>query len=289
MRLLIIAALMGLLIAGCVNPPQQNQTNRTGPPVLTVPNGTGQPDVTGQQNASTALPPDYSVSLGDYVSVIYSLRVDGEVIDTNNATLANESGIYSPARKYQPFNFTVQFNEGVIDGFIINVVGMRMNETITFSVPPERGYGPYDPKKVVVVPRYYNKSLYETVPRSYFEAQGLAVENGTSFETAYGPVFVSDLNDENVTIFYVLKPNSGFIVNGLPQKVASLDNLTATIEYMLAVNETYRLPDPSTGAQTTFTVVDKTDQNITIDSNHPLANKTLDFKVTLIGAVPAKR
>jgi FKBP-type peptidyl-prolyl cis-trans isomerase 2 len=72
----------------------------------------------------------------------------------------------------------------------------------------------------------------------------------------------------------------------MPQRVANVSNLTATIEFMLQQNKSYQLPDPTTGISTPFTVTNKTDTNITIDSNHPLANKTLEFKVTLLDAQP---
>jgi len=203
------------------------------------------------------------------------------------ATLANESGIYNPYRTYQPFSYMVQFHQGVIDGFIINTIGMRINETVVFHVDPDRGYGPYDPSKVVTVPRYYNKSFYEEIPRSYLEDQGINISNGTAFGTAYGDVFITDFNEENVTLFYILFPGHSFVLNGVPQVINSTDTdaFIATIEYMLQENQTYVLPNPKTGAATNYKVIGKTDQNITLDPNHPLANETLTFQVTLIDAV----
>lgn len=286
MRSYIVLALLAILLAGCVNPPQEGGNQTTQPPVMDVApghNNTGQnTSVQPQQNQSTELPPGYTVSLGDHVWVDYTLWVQGNVLDTSNATLANESGIYNPNRQYKPLDFEVQFNKGIIDGFVIATVGMHINETLAFDVDPARGYGPYDPAKVIVVPRYYEKSLYETVPRSYFTERNLTVTNGTGYDSPYGTVFIQDYNDENVTLFYMLIPGGNMTVNGLPEHVASLNNLTATMEYMLNVNHTYLLPHPQTGAPTRFLVTDKTDTNITLDSNHPLANETLRFQVTLL-------
>jgi FKBP-type peptidyl-prolyl cis-trans isomerase 2 len=238
------------------------------------------------------LPANYSVNIGDNVSVIYALWVNGSLYDTNNVTLANESGIYKLTKSYKPLNFTVEFNKGMIDGFVINVIGMRVNETVTFNVDPERGYGLYDPSKVMVLPRYYNKTMNETIPRSYFTERGMNVSNGTSYRTQYGTVFIQDFNDENVTIFYFLQEGSKFTVNGIPQKVVSTifekTKQYATIEFMLDVNKTYVLPDPVTGQKKVFKVIDKTDQNITLDSNHALANQTLRFRVTLLDVTPAR-
>lgn len=335
MRSYIVLALLAIMLAGCVNPPADTGSNATGGSTLDVApgyNNTGQgtqpqqnqsAQNTTQQNQSTALPADYTVNLGDHVWVDYALWVQGKVMDTSNATLANESGIYNPSRQYKPLDFEVQFNKGLIDGFIINTIGLRVNETVAFDVDPERGYGPYDPSKVIVVPRYYTAdryiemSLYETVPRSYFTQQGINVSNGTGFDTPYGTIFITDFNDENVTIFYLLVPGANITVGGVPQQVVALSNLTAKIELMLVENKTYAFTDPifkaavplrvvnktndsilmermlvinrsytlahpSTLAPTRFTVKEVGDANITLDGNHALANETLHFQVTLL-------
>lgn len=276
MRNLIILSFAALLLFGCINPPPE-ANNTTSPPVLTTPGKASVP-------AGNLTP--YSVSWGDNVSVMYALYVDGRLFDTNNATLANESGIYNPSRSYKPFNFTVEVGKGVIKGFVLSVIGMEEGETLAFSVRPENGYGPYDPGEVSVIPRYYEKNLTEVVPLAYFEERGMNVTNGTGYETPYGTVFVQDINEENVTLFYVL--GKGFTVNGIPQKPIKSSNLTATIEFDLDLNKTYALPDPLTGERKVFLVTDKNETDITLDANSPLANKTLEFEVTMLKITTAK-
>ncbi|MEW6722557.1 MAG: FKBP-type peptidyl-prolyl cis-trans isomerase [Candidatus Micrarchaeota archaeon] len=297
MKTFAMVMIAALLMLGCTwQAPQANNTTYT-PPVMSgnassPPANTTGTNATVQNNTTVApqpLPPDYAVLIGDDVSVIYALYVNDTLYDTNNATLANESGIYNPAKTYQPLNFTVAFNKGMIEGFVIGVIGMKVNSTQIFTVDPERGYGPYDFSKVYTIQRYYDKNLSEVVPRSYFDERGLNISNGTSFGSPYGIVSVQDFNDENVTILYTdlfAKGNeSVFKVNGVPQRVAAVyTNVTATMEYMLDYNKSYLLPDPNTGALTKFRVTDKTDQNITIDSNHALANETLKFEVFLVNA-----
>ncbi len=264
------------LLFGCVNPPQPPANATSPPPVLTAANNT--------TLTLKPIPADSSVSLGDTVWADYTLRVDGEVIDTSNATLANQSGIYKVGRNYTPLQFDVAFNKSIITGFILGIIGMSVGETESFQVDPARGYGPYDPSKVIVVDRYYEKSLYETVPRVDLESEGVNVTQGAGFNTVSGTVFIQNATNDTVTLFYVLTPGKNFTANGIPQRVASVSNLTATIEFALDVNKSYLLPDPDTGQTKLFTVLGKTDTNITLDGNHPLANKTLDFTVTIVKA-----
>ena len=98
----------------------------------------------------------------------------------------------------------------------------------------------------------------------------------------HGP---TDFNDENVTIYYLglFKKAASFQLNGLPQQVVNLSNTTAEIEFMLVENQTYALSNPQTGEQNYYLITGKNDSTITLDANHPLADKTLDFVVTVIG------
>jgi FKBP-type peptidyl-prolyl cis-trans isomerase 2 len=284
MRNLFAVLVLGLLILGCVNQPAQNNTTK--PVVITSVNNTS---LSHANVTKPGLPSDYTVGIGDQVSVWYTLWVNGTVLDTNNATLASQSGIFNPKRAYEPLNFSVEFNKGLIDGFIFGVIGMKINETLYFNVEPSRGYGPYDPSKVIVISRYYNKSLYETIPRSYFADKNITIQNGAGFNTQYGTVFIDSFNDVNVTIFYLLTPGANLTVNGIPQQVKALNNLSATFEYMFMENKSYVLPNPQTGVKAPYRVIGKTEENITLDSNHPLANDTLRFQVTLINAVPVSQ
>jgi peptidyl-prolyl cis-trans isomerase B (cyclophilin B) len=269
MKNIVLISILAILLFGCVNE-YTGATNTT--------TGTGQ--TTTSQTTGTTLPSNYTIQYGDHVWADYTLWVDGEIIDTSNATLASEAGIYSSRRSYGPIDFDVELGAGMIDGFILNVIAMRVNETITFSVPPEQGYGPYDPSKVMYVPRYYEQSLYEVAPVSYFEEQGVNLSNG-SIVSSNPLVFVSDINDENVTLYYALSTGQTFYQGGLDYNVVNITDTTATLEVVLDINGTYVLPHPETGVSTQFTVINITDENIILDSNHFLANKTLTFKVTV--------
>ncbi len=287
------AILVALLVLfGCVLPdPPANNTSTNMTENVT---DNGSVIVPPANNTTTAqpLPPGYTTNLGDYVWVNYTLWINGTVVDTNNETLAKETGIHNPARNYAPFGFSLEFNKGVIDGFVLGTFGMEVNETQLFNVTPDRGYGPYDPSKVVVIDRYYNMSHFEVVPAASLEEQGLTnLTVGTAFNTPIGDVFINDSNEENITLFYLFIEGHSFRINGIPQKIVETDteNWFATIEFLLDENKSYVLPDLQTGAPTNFKVIDKNDQNITLDSNHIYANETLTFEVTLIDVEPGSQ
>ncbi len=67
-----------------------------------------------------------SAATGDTVSLYYTLKVDGQVVDSN------EGG--------QVLTFTIGSGQ-VIPGFDKGVIGMAVGQEKTFSVPPEEGYG----------------------------------------------------------------------------------------------------------------------------------------------------
>lgn len=276
----VMFALM-LVFAGCiVQAPPANETVLTdvSPPS----------NITENMSGITVPDPDYAVQFGDTVWVDYVLRVDGEIYDTSKRDLVFGTNEYNPARNYAPLQFVVEFNSGIIDGVIINTIGMKVNETVRYDVEPSRGYGLSDPSKIILIPRYYDKSFYETIPRDYLESQGVEISNGTGFERPYGPVFIHDFNEENVTLFYVFIKGAEFELNGVPQRIANITNTSATIEFALDVNESYWLPVPETQEWQIFRILEKDDEYITLDYNHPLANKTLNFEVTLVKVEPAK-
>ncbi len=257
----LFAVLIVLILAfGCVEGPVNGNGNET--------------NVTPQKGPV--------VEYGDNISVDYILWVDGAVYDTSIKEVANESGIYDPRRTYKPFEFQVLFDHGVISGFVSSVVGMEINETKGVSIPPEYGYGEYNPVLHYMIPKYYNKSMIESVPVSYFEERNISFSNGTVFDTEYGTVFVNDFNDTHVELAYIMDEGELFTVNGLPQRVVGLYNLTYMIEYYVTENRTYYALSPMTSKPAMIKVVNISEDYITFDENHALAGKTLEYEITLI-------
>jgi FKBP-type peptidyl-prolyl cis-trans isomerase 2 len=74
-----------------------------------------------------------AVAEGKTVTVNYTLKVDGKVLDSSKGK--------------QPIQFTAG-NHQMIAGFEKAVMGMKVGERKSFKVSPEEGYGKEDPKAI---------------------------------------------------------------------------------------------------------------------------------------------
>jgi peptidylprolyl isomerase len=84
------------------------------------------------------------VKTGDNVTIDYIINsTDGTVYQTSYAQLAKDLGIYDASVEYVPYYFVVGSNTA-IEGIDEAVVGMKLDETKTVVVPPEKSFGTYN-------------------------------------------------------------------------------------------------------------------------------------------------
>jgi peptidylprolyl isomerase len=114
---------------------------------------------------------------GDTVKVDYTLTLD-------DGTVADSS------KGKAPLEFKIGGGQ-VIPGFDKGVTGMKVGEERTVKVPPEEGYGTYDPKKKGELPR--EKLGKQTVKKG--QTLQLRMDTGT-------PIIVKvlDVNDKTITV-----------------------------------------------------------------------------------------
>lgn len=85
-----------------------------------------------------------AVKSGDNVTIDYAINsTGGMVYQTSYAQLAKDLGIYDAKLDYVPYTFQVGSNETIV-GIDEAVIGMKVNETKTVTVPPEKTYGAYN-------------------------------------------------------------------------------------------------------------------------------------------------
>ncbi len=257
-----------------------------------------------------------TVKNGDNISVDYVGRIEGgKVFDTSIESVARQDDVYNQGRKYQPLNFTVGKGQ-VIKGFDEGVVGMKVGDTKTITIPQEKGYGPIDPSKISTYP------IIQSFPAMTTISSVLEIPAG-QFKTIFGlnhsvgdivritnsnvNLTVKNISTTNVSLAYNLGVGDKIYQKGAPwnETVVSIDDKNIKIRADLNKNDVVHLPD----AFWNSTVIDVNDTNITlrhdaipdkevpsmfgsmrihfnetvitIDQNNKLAGKTLVFEVTM--------
>ena len=110
---------------------------------------------------------------GDTVLVDYTgMFQDNKIFDTTDEGIARAAGIYHSERQYGPIEVVIGAGR-FIPGFEDALYGMREGEKKTVTIPPERAYGGYDPKKIV--------SLNRSVVRAENLTAGDVVTSGSQF------------------------------------------------------------------------------------------------------------
>ncbi|MFB6221240.1 MAG: peptidylprolyl isomerase [Halolamina sp.] len=99
-----------------------------------------------------------SIARGDHVRVAYVGRFEDGTVFAASSTAFAERGEPAPPAERSPLSFTVGEGE-VIAGLEEGVVGLEPGDTATFTVPPEDGYGTYDPEKR----REYEREAFEAM------------------------------------------------------------------------------------------------------------------------------
>lgn len=219
---------------------------------------------------------------GDTVTVDYTLTVSGKVMDTSSIDTAKSAGIYNENRSYQPYSFKMLIGANTIPGFVNGVLGMKEGETKSFTVAPADGYGLADPALITNMSRYYNKSVFEVVPKAFFDSANVSVENGTVIPQDIGYIGIHNVSNDTVTIRYLFSPGHKFAMHGLPQTVASITNDTMLIRFDLEEGQSFMLTDPYTQEQSLARVTYADNKTILLDENPPLAGKELYFEVTVL-------
>ncbi len=85
----------------------------------------------------------------------------GDTIQVNYTGSFTNGTVFGSSAQSGPFNFTVGANQ-VIPGFDSAVVGMKVGEEKTVTIPANEAYGEINPALFISVPRYLfgNQSVY---------------------------------------------------------------------------------------------------------------------------------
>ncbi len=95
---------------------------------------------------------DHKIKEGDFILVDYTgfIKDSGEVIDTTIEEEAKNAGIYNPQNRYGP-QLVVVGKKWVVEGLDESFIGRTVGEEYEVDVPPEKGFGVRDSKKIQIV------------------------------------------------------------------------------------------------------------------------------------------
>ena len=111
---------------------------------------------------------------GDFLLINYTLTVKetGETVGTTIESVAKEKKLYHGEEKYEPF-FVVVGEGWVPKGLDESFAGFELSKPTTIVLPPEKGYGERDPKKVRLVPlRKFTSEGMNPVPGLQVNIEG---------------------------------------------------------------------------------------------------------------------
>ncbi len=253
-----------------------------------------------------------TVKTGDNISVDYIGSLEnGKVFDTSIESVAIESNLFTPGREYKPFQFIVGKGE-TIKGFDEGVIGMKVGETRTLTIPPENGYGLINPMMIQAYPVIQDMPtkfprLVE-IPLNQFNATFGAGKKTEDIVTIPGTsINMTVLNiSANATLSYNFKVGDR-IPTDAPwnETVVKIDEKNVTVEYSLKKNETIQFQDYPWNTTVVNVSSDKitlrhnpipekvirnmfgqvkisfNETSILMDRNHELAGRTLIFNITL--------
>jgi FKBP-type peptidyl-prolyl cis-trans isomerase 2 len=244
-KILILLAVAILLFSGCVDQKTGNQK-------------------TGNQK---------TVKIGDNVSVDYTGSINGKIFDTSIENIAKENNLSVPNRIYKPLRLIVGKGQ-VIKGFDEGIIGMKVGESKTLTIPPEKAYGPKDPQLVQTVPIIQNAPTIKTflkvfqIPVDRFNVMfggDHKIGDSVKIPGANINLTVIDINTSNVLVSYNLQVGDKISQSGAPwnETVIKIDDKNVTVRSEVKKNDKIQFE----GAPWNTTVVDVDSENITLRHN----------------------
>jgi FKBP-type peptidyl-prolyl cis-trans isomerase 2 len=85
-----------------------------------------------------------------YIDYVGKTKDDGKIFDLTDEEVAKEEGLYKEDGRYEPVLVLIGWN-WLLAALEEEIVGMKVGEKKTIEIPPEKGAGPRDPKKVKLI------------------------------------------------------------------------------------------------------------------------------------------
>ena len=248
------------------------------------------------------------VKNGDTIAVDYVGRLeDGTVFDSSIASEAKKTKKYSESREYAPLVFTVGAGK-MIAGFDKGVVGMKVGEKKTLTIPPEDAYGTggtertidrkaFEDVFTVTVPlEGYKDTIRQPVSKKTFTDLGKVIPKvGETITAGSVSAKVVSADKDNIVIdidnksnpFYGKKLTVGLSAafQGNIVKITKLTAKDITLEVTNKANpffgKTIAVGDSAVFSGNKITIKKIEKENVTIEEAGELVGKTLTFDIEI--------
>ena len=166
---------------------------------------------------------------GDFLLVDYTLKIKetGETVGTTLENVAKETKLYRGEEKYEPF-FIVVGESWVPKGLDEALTGFEIGKANTVEIPPEKGYGSRDPKKVRLVPlRKFSAEGLAPVPGLQVNIDGKVAQvrsvGAGRVQVDYNHPFAGKTLIYDLTVVKVIETDEDKIRNLIHKRISPIE------------------------------------------------------------------
>jgi len=166
---------------------------------------------------------------GDFLLVDYTLKVKetGETVGTTREDVAKEAKLYKGEERYEPY-FVVVGEGWLPKGLDEAFPSLEVGKATTIELPPEKGYGTRDPKKVRLVPlRKFTAEGLNPVPGLQVNIDGRMAQvrsvGAGRVQVDYNHPFAGRTLIYDLTVQKILETDEDKIRNLLHKRLPSVD------------------------------------------------------------------
>jgi len=166
---------------------------------------------------------------GDFILVDYTLKVKetGDTVGTTLESVAKEKKLYRGEEHYEPF-FIVLGEGWMPKGLEEALTTLEPGKATTIELPPEKGYGVRDPKKVRLVPlRKFTAEGVAPVPGLQVNVDGKSAQvrsvGAGRVQVDYNHPFAGKTLIYDITVEKVIEAEDEKIRNLVHKRIPSVD------------------------------------------------------------------
>ena len=166
---------------------------------------------------------------GDFILANYTLRVKetGDTVGTTLESVAKEKKLYRGEERYEPF-FVILGEGWVPKGLEEALTGLEPGKASTVELPPEKGYGIRDPKKVRLVPlRKFTAEGITPVPGLQVNLDGKTAQvrsvGAGRVQVDYNHPFAGKTLIYDITVEKVIQSDDEKVRNLVHKRIPSVD------------------------------------------------------------------